>query len=256
MTIPTSLTGPEATAPEPILRIAELAAGYGQSVVIRGATVDIPADGLTVVIGPNGAGKSTLLKAVFGLAEVFRGRVTFRGRDAQRELVGVPAHEMTRLGLAMVPQLNDVFAGMTVLENLLVGGTSARKVRAQRIEETLERVPLLKERARQRAGTLSGGQRKQLAVARALMTDPTLLVMDEPTAGMAPLVVEELYALLKRLTDSGTAVLMVEQNASRALRAADHAIVLDSGRVRLVGSGSELLADPHVVDLYLGAIRS
>ena len=236
----------------PLLTVTGLCAGYGAVRVLTGVDAVVAPGELVAVIGPNGAGKSTLLKALYGLARTTAGTVTLDGPDGPVDITGRPPHRLTALGLNLVPQLANVFATMSVRENLVVGGTLLGRAAADRVEAVLDGFPVLRERARSRAGTLSGGQRQTLALARAMMTEPRLLLLDEPSAGLSPRAVGEMFGQLERIRALGVAVLLVEQNARRALAAADHAYVLDSGGNRFHGTGAELLQDPRVAELYLG----
>ncbi|MGH3006938.1 MAG: ABC transporter ATP-binding protein [Gaiellaceae bacterium] len=231
-----------------LLEAVELRAGYGELDVLHDVSLAVPPGGFVSVIGPNGAGKSTLLKAIYGLADTRGGQVRFEGRDVTS---GQP-HELTRLGLNYVPQLGNVFPNMSVLENLEIGGVPCRERVGERIEEIFQTFPVLKARRRQRAGTLSGGERQMLALARALMPEPRLLLLDEPSAALAPTVVDGLFERLEAINQAGIAVLMVEQNARRSLALCEYGYVLDMGRNRYEGPGKELLSDPKVVQLYLG----
>jgi neutral amino acid transport system ATP-binding protein len=234
-----------------LLEVAGLRAGYGELEILHGVSLVVPAGGFVAVIGPNGAGKSTLLKAVYGLADTHAGTVRFEGRD----VTALRAHELTRLGLNYVPQLANVFPNMSVVENLEIGAVPRRDGVRERIEEVLETFPVLAARRRQRAGTLSGGERQMLALARALMPEPRLLLLDEPSAALAPTVVDALFTRLEAINEAGVAILMVEQNARRSLALADHAYVLETGVNRFEGPGRELLHDPKVAVLYLGGAR-
>jgi neutral amino acid transport system ATP-binding protein len=234
-----------------LLEVTGLRAGYGELEILHGVSLVVPAGGFVAVIGPNGAGKSTLLKAVYGLADAHAGTVRFEGRD----VTALRAHELTRLGLNYVPQLANVFPNMSVVENLEIGAVPRRDGARERIEEVLGTFPVLAARRRQRAGTLSGGERQMLALARALMPEPRLLLLDEPSAALAPTVVDALFKRLEAINEAGVAILMVEQNARRSLALADHAYVLETGKNRFEGPGRELLHDPKVAELYLGGAR-
>jgi branched-chain amino acid transport system ATP-binding protein len=202
------------------------------------------------MVGANGAGKSTTLRTIFGLTTIRRGQIEFKGQN----LVGRRPHNLVHLGLAFVPQERSVFPSLTVLENLEMGGyVQDRGKTAQKIEEMLEHFPRLRERRLQKAGTLSGGERQMLAIARGLMTDPELLMLDEPSLGLAPLIVAALFEEVRRINARGTTVFLVEQNARRALAVAHRAYVLDLGQVRYEGTGKELLDNPDVQRAYLGA---
>jgi ABC-type branched-subunit amino acid transport system ATPase component len=232
-----------------ILEVDGLEAGYGEALVLRGVSLRVDAGQVVAIIGPNGAGKSTLLKAVYGLLRPRAGTVRFEGDD----LTAVRPDRITRRGLNLVPQLGNVFPSLTVSENLKVGVLPVpRGERSAEIENVLELFPVLRERRRQRAATLSGGQRKLLAIARALVTRPRLLLLDEPSAGLAPQAVELVFAKLREINERGIAIAMVEQNARRALALAEVGYVLDLGRNAFEGPGKVLLEDPKVAELYLG----
>jgi len=237
---------------EPILRATGMVAGYGELTILRGVDLVVQRGAIVAVIGPNGAGKSTLLKAVYGIVRPSSGTVLFDGGEGPVDVTGRDPSELTRLGLNYVPQLDNVFANMSVRENLELGALLQGDRKEELIEAMLERLPLLRERRRQRAGTLSGGQRKLLAIARALLSEPELLILDEPSAGLSPLAVDEVFGELARINAAGISIVMVEQNARRALALADHAYVLEMGRNRFDGPGRELLADDRVATLYLG----
>jgi neutral amino acid transport system ATP-binding protein len=231
-----------------LLETEDLRAGYGDLEIVRGVSIRVPAGGFVSVIGPNGAGKSTLLKAIYGLVDAQGGRVRFAGRDITRRR----PHEVTRLGLNYVPQLDNVFPNMSVQENLEIGSLPRREKFVERLETVFGTFPVLAARRRQRAGTLSGGERQMLALARALMPEPSLLLLDEPSAALAPTVADRLFEQLEAINRSGVAILLVEQNARRSLALSGYGYVLDLGRNRFRGTGAELLDDPRVVDLYLG----
>jgi neutral amino acid transport system ATP-binding protein len=233
---------------EALLETDGLRAGYGDLEIVRGVSIRVQPGGFVSVIGPNGAGKSTLLKAIYGLVDAHGGRIRFAGRD----ITARRPHEVTRLGLNYVPQLDNVFPSMSVQENLEIGSLPARKRSAERFEAIFGIFPVLAARRRQRAGTLSGGERQMLALARALMPEPSLLLLDEPSAALAPTVADRLFEQLKTINRSGVAILLVEQNARRSLALSAYGYVLDMGRNRFQGTGRELLGDPQVVDLYLG----
>jgi ABC-type branched-subunit amino acid transport system ATPase component len=236
-----------------VLEVRDLVAGYGEVNILHDVSIAVRDASFVSVIGPNGAGKSTLLKAIYGILVPRAGSVVLRGGEGgDRDVTGLKAHLITASGLNYVPQLENVFPNMTVLENLEVGASARRKELPELLERTYETFPLLRERRRQRAGTLSGGQRKMLAVARALISGPRVLLLDEPSAGLAPRAVDELFAKLKEIQALGIAILMVEQNARRSLAMSDYAYVLDMGRNHFEGSGEELLASEEVVQLYLG----
>jgi ABC-type branched-subunit amino acid transport system ATPase component len=233
----------------PLLEVTEVEAGYGDAPVLRGVSLAASAGELVAIIGPNGAGKSTLLRVVYGLLSPEAGSVRFAGED----VTALRPEQLTRRGLNYVPQLANVFPTLSVAENLQVGGISLpRAQRGRAVADMYEQFPLLAERRRQRAGTLSGGQRKLLAIARALVTRPKVLFLDEPSAGLSPHAIELVFERLAAVKQRGIAIVMVEQNARRALTLADTGYVLDMGRNAYVGPGRTLLRDPKVAELYLG----
>jgi branched-chain amino acid transport system ATP-binding protein len=232
------------------LEARDLVAGYEPGLpIVRGVSVHARGGEIVALLGPNGAGKSTLVRAMAGLVPVVSGQVLLDGRD----ITGRPAHEMARLGLALVPQTDNVFARMTVEENLeLAGCRLDRAARRQRIAGTYELFPDLGRQRRLRAGRLSGGQRQMLAVARALVLRPRVLVLDEPSAGLAPRLVGLLFERLRAVREGGATILLVEQNVRAALGLADRAYVLAEGRARIEGAAARLAQDPEVARLYLG----
>jgi neutral amino acid transport system ATP-binding protein len=232
-----------------LLEVAKVEAGYGEALVLRGVSLAASAGELVAIIGPNGAGKSTLLKVVYGLLRPEAGSIRYAGED----VTGVRPERLTRLGLNYVPQLANVFPSLSIAENLQVGTVSLpRAERRQAVNDMYEQFPLLAQRRRQRAGTLSGGQRKLLAIARALVTRPKVVLLDEPSAGLSPQAVELVFDQLAAVKRRGIATVMVEQNAQRALALADRGYVLDMGRNAYEGTGQTLLRDPKVAELYLG----
>jgi branched-chain amino acid transport system ATP-binding protein len=233
-------------------RIDDLVAGYVRGLpVVHGVSIDVDRREIVTVIGPNGAGKSTLLKAIAGLIATEGGAVRLDGRD----VTAMPAHAIVSSGIGFVPQTGNVFTTLTVHENLKVGAHVIRGALNERLERAYTLFEPLAARRTRPARTLSGGERQMLAIARALMTDPTLLMLDEPTAGLAPLVVTEVFRQLRRLAESGIAVLMVEQNAKAALRVSDRGYVLTEGRNRFAGPARALLDDPRVAEAFLGGRR-
>jgi branched-chain amino acid transport system ATP-binding protein len=239
----------------PLLEVQNLHAGYGKAEVLSGLDLTVPAGGVVTVIGPNGAGKSTTLNALIGILPA-RGRVIFDGED----LAGITLEERVMRGLALVPEKRELFGTMPVEDNLVLGGWRQLKLRNAQWRSTLDKVyelfPRLKERRSQAAGTLSGGERQMLAVGRALMSQPKLLMLDEPSLGLAPLVVRDIFETIRRLRASGVSILLVEQNARAALDVADHGYVLETGAISLQGPAAELAVDPRVIDTYLGAQRA
>jgi ABC-type branched-subunit amino acid transport system ATPase component len=237
----------------PLLSAKDIVAGYfGGLPVVHGISVDVAPREIVTLIGPNGAGKSTFLKAIAGLIALESGRVML----GERAITALPAHSVVAAGIGYVPQTANVFTTLTIHENLKVGGHTLRGELAARLERAYALFPVLAEKRRQPGRTLSGGQRQMLAIARALMTEPKVLLLDEPTAGLAPQVVGEVFRLLRRLAETGVAVLMVEQNAKAALNASDRGYVLAEGRNRIAGRSAELLNDPAVAETFLGGRRA
>lgn len=235
----------------PVLAADDIVAGYVPGVdVLRGCSVEVRPGEVVGVIGPNGAGKSTLVKAVFGLLRVRGGTVRLRGED----VTGRPAHELVRQGVGYVPQLQNVFPTLTVEENLRMGVYLRPKDHARRVTAIEELFPVLADRRRQKAGAMSGGERQMLAMARALMMEPQLLLLDEPSAGLSPLHQDHVFDRCRMINSAGVAVLMVEQNARRCLQLCDRGYVLDQGRNAYTGTGTALLHDEKVIELYLGTL--
>lgn len=236
-----------------LLHTEGLVAGYMPGVdILQGCSIDLGEAELVGIIGPNGAGKSTLIKTVFGLVPVRSGTVVLRGEDISRR----PAHELVERGVGYVAQRDNVFPSLTVSENLRMGAFLKPKVVDERRSTICELFPRLGERLAQRAGSLSGGERQMLAMGRALMMEPSVLLLDEPSAGLSPAMQDEVFDRIVEVNKAGVSVLMVEQNAHRCLQIADRAYVLDQGREAYTGTGAELLADPRVIELYLGTLRS
>jgi ABC-type branched-subunit amino acid transport system ATPase component len=239
-------------AAAPLLQVSDVVAGYVRGLpIVHGVSINVAPREVVTVIGPNGAGKSTLLKAIVGLVGVEAGRVTLGTRD----ITGLPPHEVIAAGVGFVPQTANVFTTLTIAENLVAGGHLLRGELAARLERAYAMFPVLAEKRLERARTLSGGQRQMLAIARALMTDPVLLVLDEPTAGLAPLLVDDVFTRLRELAKSGVAVLMVEQNAKGALRMSDRGYVLAEGVNRVAGPAAQLLVSADVAAAFLGGAR-
>lgn len=230
-----------------LLSVRELRGGYGEADIIHGIDLTVDEREIVAIAGTNGAGKSTLSKAILGLLPRVSGSITLAGTD----ITALPAESRIEAGIGYVPQVANVFASLTVLENLQV--VPGVKRAAARIAELLDSFPALKPKQRQRAGTLSGGERQMLAFARALMTKPHLMVLDEPTAALAPALVEQVFALVTQLPSQGVAVLMVEQRARQALAISDRGYILDQGRVVLSGPARDLLSDDRMAKLYLGS---
>lgn len=231
-----------------LLEVDNLVAGYGRTPIVHGISLAIERGQAAAVIGPNGAGKSTLIKAIFGLCDVLAGDVRLDGA----RLTGLPPSQLVSRGLAYLPQVDNVFASLTVKENLEMGAFLRPKVVGRRIEELTRMFPDLVPALKRPAGDLSGGQRTMLAMARALMMEPTILLLDEPTAGLSPIYTDHIWDHVAAVVASGVTVMIVEQNARRALETADRGFVLVAGRLVREGTGQELLASDEVVELYLG----
>ncbi len=232
----------------PLLEIKNLAVAYGKVEAVHGVSLSVEAGSIVTVIGANGAGKTTLLNAAMGILPS-NGLMTFDGRD----LSGISVEDRVAMGLALVPEKRELFSTMTVEENLLLGGFRASGAqRAASMDNVFQRFPRLKERRRQIAGTLSGGERQMLAMGRALMGQPRLLMLDEPSLGLAPLIVRGIFEIIAELRKSGVSILLVEQNARAALQAADNAYVMELGEITAQGPAAQLAADPRVIESYLG----
>jgi len=231
-----------------MLRLESVTAGYTDENIIHEVTLKVEEGEIVSIIGPNGSGKSTLMKSVFGLTRMRGGRISFLGRD----VTGKRPDELVRLGLAYVPQERNVFTSLTVKENLEMGGVSLAGEMQERLESVLGLFPKLAERLGQRAGTLSGGEQKMLAVGRAMVTRPSLLMLDEPSAALSPKVMGQLFAEIEEINRRGVTILMVEQNARRALAISDRGYILEMGRNRFQGPAKSLLDNPEVCSLYLG----
>jgi branched-chain amino acid transport system ATP-binding protein len=233
-----------------LLDVAGLCAGYGDVPVLRGIDLSISSGSITALIGANGAGKTTLLRTISGIIPAEAGTIRYDGRD----IVGMPPQEIVRAGLVQVPEGRRLFSEMTVFENLLVGSSSpaARRKRDENLAMVLELFPRVRERRAQRAGTLSGGEQQMVAIARALMASPRLLLLDETSLGLAPIVVDEIFVAVRRLAAQGLTILVVEQNTALALEVADHGYVLEQGHFAMEGPAASLMADPRVRQAYLG----
>ena len=231
-----------------ILRIRDLDAGYGDLQILSEVTLDVADGEYVTIVGPNGAGKSTVMKTVFGLTTHMGGTVEFEGAPIH----GLPPEQIIREGIGFVPQNDNVFPGLSVRENLEMGAYILDEVPEDQIETIYDRFPILRERSEQKAGTLSGGQRQMVAMGRALMLDPDLLLLDEPSAGLAPDLVSDMFDRIDRINEGGTAVLMVEQNAKEALRRCDRGYVLVNGGNRYTDRGDVLLGDEDVRRDFLG----
>lgn len=234
-----------------LLEVRDLVAGYLPGVdILNGCSLDVHEGEIVGIIGPNGAGKSTLVKAVFGLVEVRRGRVCLRGDD----ITAARAHELVAGGVGYVPQRRNVFAALTIDENLRMGCYLKPNAYHERRDHIIGLLPRLGERLEQRAGSLSGGERQMLAIGRALMMEPSVLLLDEPSAGLSPMMQDDVFERVSGINADGVSVLIVEQNARRCLQLATRGYVLDQGRNAYTGTGAELLHDPKVIELYLGTL--
>ena len=231
-----------------LLEAADVVTGYGDAEILHGVSMRVREDEIVCIVGPNGAGKSTFMRAVFGLLDCWEGTVRYDGQT----ITDLDPDRITRTGMCYVPQTDNVFPSLTVRENLEMGAYILDELPREALEEVFDRFPILEERRGQRAGELSGGQRQMLAMGRGLMVDPGLMLIDEPSAGLAPDLVDEVFEKIAEINDSGTAVLMVEQNARKALRNADRGYVLEMGENRFEDTGDALLDNQEVVDLYLG----
>ncbi|WP_104665968.1 ABC transporter ATP-binding protein [Ensifer adhaerens] len=234
-----------------LLQVTNITAGYGDGpAILDGARLTVEPGKVHCIIGPNGAGKSTLLKAICGMLTIRKGDVVFKGE----RLNGLRPDQILRKGICFVPQERALFPKMTVRENLRMGGyvLSDTKLRDRRIDEILERFPVLRERADQHAGTMSGGQQQTLAMARTLIVKPDIVMLDEPSLGLAPKVVQEMFDIMKMMSQEGVTVLLVEQNALMGLKNSDWGVVLDLGRTLFEGPAEAVLADPRIQELYLG----
>jgi branched-chain amino acid transport system ATP-binding protein len=236
-----------------MLRIENLRAYYDTIPALKGVSVEVPKGEIVSIIGANGAGKTTLLKAISGLIKIQQGRIAYKDQD----IVGHPANKVVAMGISQVPEGRQIFTHLTVEDNINLGAYLYFKRRnrtkiAEQMNEVYTLFPILKRRVKQIAGTLSGGEQQMLAIARALMGRPELLLLDEPSMGLAPLIVREIFAVIRKLNESGTTILLVEQNAKAALTVAKRAFVLETGEIVLEGLASDLLDNPKVKEAYLG----
>lgn len=237
---------------KPILATENLIAGYGQTTILNGTTIEVAEGALTTVIGPNGAGKSTLFKTLFGMLPVREGTIALHGED----ITGLKPLQLLARGVAYVPQGRNIFPQLTVAHNLEFGGVSLRNMveTHRRMERVYAQFPILKERATAQAGTLSGGEQKMLEIGRAMLLDPKVLLIDEPSIGLSPILVQQTFDLLLALRDRGVTILLIEQNAKKALAISDYGIVLQQGRLALAGTAQEILNHPEIGHLFLGGV--
>jgi branched-chain amino acid transport system ATP-binding protein len=231
-----------------ILEVSNLVTGYGDVEIVHGVDIEVEPEEMVCIIGPNGAGKSTLMKGIFGLIDRWDGRVVLDGQD----VTNYPPHEMTKVGGSFVPQRNNIFPNLTVRENLEMGAYTETDTDETDYQTVWDRFPILEERQNQKVGKMSGGQQQMVAMGAGLMIDPDILLVDEPSAGLAPDLVEEMFERIQRIKNQGTSVLMIEQNARQALRYSDRGYVLDQGENSFVGTGEELLDSDEIQELYLG----
>ena len=233
-----------------LLKITDLAVSYGGIQALRGISFDVEEGEIVTLIGANGAGKSTTLRTISGLVRPKAGRIVYDNRD----ITSFGIQKIVSEGIVMVPEGRRVFDNLTVKENLQIGAylRNDKESIARDVDHVYELFPRLKERSWQLAGTLSGGEQQMLAVGRAIMAHPRILMMDEPSLGLAPLIVKEIFDIIRMLHDSGMTILLIEQNANAALRCADHAYVLETGEITMQGTGLELLSDKRIQDAYLG----
>jgi branched-chain amino acid transport system ATP-binding protein len=235
---------------EPLLVLDRIFAGYGKTTILNGTTVQVRRGAITTVIGPNGAGKSTMFKAIFGLLPARSGTISFDGRD----VTNFTPRQMLDTGVVYVPQGRNIFPELSVRHNIELGGVALRDQTALggRLDAVIERFPMLKEKANAQGSTLSGGQQKLLEVARGLLLDPKLILIDEPSIGLSPTMVQEVFGILKSLRDNGVTVLLIEQNAKQALQISDFGLALEQGQTRIEDTAAKILANPRIAQLFLG----
>jgi branched-chain amino acid transport system ATP-binding protein len=238
------------TGADPLLVLDGVVAGYGKMTILNGTTARIRCGAITTVIGPNGAGKSTMFKAIFGLLPVRAGSITLAGRD----ITNAAPRQLLDAGVVYVPQGRNIFSELSVYHNLELGGVtmSHQQSVSARMDAVMRRLPILKEKAGVQASTLSGGQQKLLEIARGLLLDPRLVLIDEPSIGLSPLMVQEIFAILRELRDKGTTILLIEQNARQALQISDYGLVLEQGQTRIEDTALRVLDDPRISQLFLG----
>src|SRR4051812_10657043 len=238
-------------AAEPVLRVKDIVAGYGEMTILNGTTFDVRPGTITTVIGPNGAGKSTVFKTIFGMLPARSGSVLFNGQD----VTNWTPRRLLEAGICYVPQGRNIFPEMSVRHNIEFGSVAAGNSITDmpaRIEAALDRFPVLRKKANRQAGTLSGGEQKQLEIVRGLLLDPKLILIDEPSIGLSPMMVQETFGILLEQRAKGVSTLMIEQNARSALEMSDYGIVLELGQTRIVDTAANILADPRIGQLFLG----
>ncbi|SDI01664.1 ABC transporter ATP-binding protein [Desulfosporosinus hippei] len=236
-----------------MLNISGLSTSYGSIQAIKGIDIDVPEGSIVSLIGANGAGKTTTMKSLVGLLKPQAGEIKFLGQ----EIRGLAPHKIVNLGMSLVPEGRNILAGMTVLENLEMGAYQRKDKEVQKdFEKVFKRFPILEERKQQLGGTLSGGQQQMLAIGRALMARPKLLLLDEPSMGLAPLVVADIFNVIREINQEGTTILLVEQNVRQALKIANYAYVLETGKIVLHGKADEVAKNPRVMEAYLGGAKA
>ncbi|WP_144475613.1 ABC transporter ATP-binding protein [Cytobacillus oceanisediminis] len=232
-----------------MLKVQGISTSYGKISVLKNISLEVEEGSIVTILGANGAGKSTTMKTICGLLKPQEGKVEFLGED----VTGRRPDQLVRTGIALVPEGRQILSGMTVLENLEMGAYHRKDHEIKHdIEKVMDRFPILEERQQQLGGTLSGGQQQMLAIARAILSRPKLLLLDEPSMGLAPLVVADIFKIIKEINKTGTTVLLVEQNARQALRISDYGYVLETGKIVAEGKSSDLLTDPRIMEAYLG----
>ena len=232
-----------------MLKIENVVAGYGHITALKSISLEVPQGSIVSLIGANGAGKSTTMRSIMGLVKPTEGRITFEGKD----ITSMKTHDIVKAGISLVPEGRQILQDMSVYENLEMGAYIRKDAEINDdIKKVFKRFPILDERSYQLGGTLSGGQQQMLAIGRALMARPKLLLLDEPSMGLAPLVVNEIFEVIKEISAEGTTVLLVEQNVRQALKIADYAYVLETGKIVLSGPAEEIRHDPRVMEAYLG----
>ena len=233
-----------------LLTLSNVSVSYGAISALKNANINVEEGKIVALLGANGAGKSSTLKAISGLVPIQNGEITFGGE----KISGTKAEKIVKKGLVHCPEGRQIFGGLTTEENLMIGAyvLKDKKKVAENLEYVFEKFPILKERRKQVAGTLSGGEQQMLAIGRGLMASPKLLILDEPSLGLAPLIVKDIFNIIKSLNDAGTTILIVEQNATQTLKIADYAYVLEVGTISNEGKASDLLSDPKIVEAYLG----
>jgi branched-chain amino acid transport system ATP-binding protein len=234
-----------------MLKLKSIELYYGEIQALKGISLEVPAGEIVAILGANGAGKSTTLRTISGLIQPARGEIVFEGSAIHR----MSPHKIVRTGISQVPEGRDIFMGLTVRENLMMGAFTSKESKAVQVnlERTYTSFPILKERAKQQAGTLSGGEQQMLAIARGLMSNPKLMLLDEPSLGLAPLMVEEIFHIIKEINAEGVTILLVEQNANMALQTAQYGFVMETGNIALEDTADNLIQDDYVRQVYLGA---